>query len=224
MFHKKYRSYEFVSLSELNAICLDDLILLFNSKENKKPGMILGGRNAVRQTTIEDVGPVMVKHYTRGGFISHFNRQRYLFSKKKRGNIEFEFLAHAKKAGVSVPKPFAHASYGSLFYKAWLITKKIEKAQNFAEICLNDLNKAITFLPEISDNINKLIAASIHHIDLHPGNIIIDGSSKVFIVDFDKACHVSGSREKLKKKYRQRWQRALKKYKLSDKLSNLLLE
>ncbi|MCP4672785.1 MAG: hypothetical protein GY857_15930, partial [Desulfobacula sp.] len=169
MFHKKYRSYEFVSQSELTAACLDNLILLFNSKENKKPGVILGGRNSALNTTIEDVGPVIVKQYTRGGFISHFIKQRYFFEKKKRGNIEFEFLVNAEKAGVSVPKPFAHASLGSWVYKAWLITRKIENAQNFIEICLNDLKKATGFLPEISENINKLITASIHHIDLHPG-------------------------------------------------------
>ncbi len=224
MFHKKQRSYEFVSMSELSVPALDNLILLFNSKENKKSGTILGGRSSVLHTTIENVGPVIVKHYTRGGLVAHVNSQRYFFAKKRRGQIEFEFLIHAKKAGVSVPKPFAHASCGSLFYKAWLITKKIEKAQNFVEICLNDLKKAITFLPEISENINKLIAASIHHIDLHPGNIIIDSSSRVYLIDFDKACYFTGEREKLKKRYRQRWQRALEKYKFSDKLSNLLLE
>ncbi len=224
MFHKKHRSYEFVSCSELNTVSLDTLILLFNSKENRKPRTILGGRSSVLHTTIEDVGPVIIKHYTRGGFVSFFNRQRYFFAKKRRGQIEFEFMVHAKKAGVNVPKPFAYTSYGSWFYKAWLITKKIENAQNFVEICLNDLKKAITFLPEISENINKLIAASIHHIDLHPGNIIIDSSSRVYIIDFDKACYFTGKRKKLKKKYRQRWQRALEKYYFSDELSNLLLE
>ncbi|MCP4672146.1 MAG: hypothetical protein GY857_12670, partial [Desulfobacula sp.] len=102
--------------------------------------------------------------------------------------------------------------------------RKIENAQNFIEICLNDLKKATGFLPEISENINKLITASIHHIDLHPGNIVIDGSNRVFILDFDKACYFKGERKRLKIKYSQRWKRALEKYKLSDKLSNLLLE
>ncbi len=228
MFIKKYRSYKFGSLSKLSLPTLDHLILVFNSKKNEKPGTILTGRNSVTQIDIDKVGPMIVKSYTRGGLISYFNKQRYFFAKKKRNMVEFEFLLLAQKAGVNVPKPFAYASYGCFYYKAWLITKKIENGQNYVELCLNDEKKAITLLPIICDNINKLIDKSIFHIDLHPGNIVIKDSDKVFILDFDKACYISGKKkklkkEKLKKKYRQRWQRAIEKYGLSDQLSKLPL-
>jgi len=220
----KHRSYKFGSMSKLSLPTLDHLIMVFNSKKIEKPGTILTGRNSVTQIDIDKVGPVIVKSYTRGGFVSYFNKQRYFFAKKKRNVLEFEFLLLAKKAGVNVPKPFAYASYGTLFYKAWLITRKIENAQNYVELCLNDEKKAITLLPAICDNINKLIDRSIFHIDLHPGNIVINDSDKVFILDFDKACYISGKKGKLIKKYRQRWQRAIKKYGLSDQLSKLPLE
>jgi len=223
MFKKQYRSYEFASLSELNTTSFDHLISLFTSKKIEKPEMLLTGRDCVCKTNIEGVGSVIIKHYTRGGFVTYFNKQRYLFSKKRRNRREFEFLRHARKAGVNVPEPFAYVSYGQLFYKAWLITREIANAQNFVELCLKDVNKAIALMPAIGENINKLIGASIHHIDLHPGNIIIDSSNKVFILDFDKACYVTGDRRELKKKYRTRWKRALEKYKFSDRLADLHL-
>jgi len=189
MFKKQYRSYEFASLSELNTTSFDHLISLFTSKKIEKPEMLLTGRDCVCKTNIEGVGSVIIKHYTRGGFITYLNKQRYFFSKKKRNRREFEFLRHARKV----------------------------------ELCLKDVNKAIALMPAIGENINKLIGASIHHIDLHPGNIIIDSSNKVFILDFDKACYVTGDRRELKKKYRTRWKRALEKYKFSDRLADLHL-
>ena len=223
MFKKQYRSYQFGSLSELSQTTLNHLILVFNSKKIENPRPILTGRNSVVQINIDKVGPVIVKSYTRGGFVSYFNKQRYFFSNKKRNMREFEFLLLAQKASVNVPKPFAYASYGSLFYKAWLITERIDNAQNYVELCLRDEKKAITLLPVICDNINKLIDRSIFHVDLHPGNIVIDDTNKVFILDFDKACFLSGNRAKLKKKYIQRWQRAIEKYEFSNKLSQLSL-
>ncbi len=229
MFNKKYRSYDFCSRIELDSDALDRLISLFISKKIEKPNTVLAGRNVPIQTDIDGFGPVVVKHYTRGGLISYFNKQRYFFVKKTRGELEFEFLESARKAGVNAPKPFAYASYGGLFYKAWLITEKIENAQNFVEFCLKDEDilkdedKALELLPAICDNINRLITASIFHRDLHPGNIVIGDSDRVFILDFDKAFYYSGDREKLKKKYRHRWQRAVKKYRFSDKLADLQL-
>ena len=223
MFKEKYRSYEFGSLSKLNTDVFDQFISIFDSGKIEKPETVLTGRSNVTQINIDKVGSLVVKPYLRGGFVSCFNKQRYLFAKKQRNVIEFEFLLLAQQAGVNVPEPFAYASYGSLFYKAWLITKKIENAQNYVELCLIDEKKAVTLLPSICKNINKLIDISIFHVDLHPGNIVLNDSNKVFILDFDKACYVTGDKGKLKTKYMQRWQRAVEKYELSDKLLNLPL-
>ncbi|MCK5312865.1 MAG: hypothetical protein KAJ62_12185, partial [Desulfobacteraceae bacterium] len=78
-------------------------------------------------------------------------------------------------------------------------------------------------LPLISDNIIKLIKSSIHHKDLHPGNIIIDKSEKPFVLDFDKAYNFRGSKEELADRYIQRWQRAIKKYNLPEELLEIHL-
>ncbi|MCK5543238.1 MAG: hypothetical protein KAI40_11160 [Desulfobacterales bacterium] len=224
MFYTKHKSYNFGAKLNLDQTTLDNFISLFNSKSHEKPATILTGRDSVTKININGLGSVIIKHYTRGGLISFFNKNRYLVSKKSRSELEFNFLIKAMRAGANVPQPIAFAKKGTLFYKAWLITKEIENSKNFVEIAQNEKNKAISFLPAICENINKLIVSSIHHTDLHPGNIIINKSNKPFILDFDKACYFSGNKKKLAEKYNQRWQRAIRKYKLPDELSYLELK
>ena len=224
MFYKKHKAYKFGSKFDLNQTTLDSLILLFKSKSPEKPKTILTGRISPTKTDINEIGSVVIKHYLRGGFISWFNKNRYFFSKKSRAELEFIALIDAMKAGVNVPKPIAYVSCGSLFYKTWLITKEIENTKNFVELIKNEKDKAVSLLPAISENINKLIANLIHHVDLHPGNVIVDKFNQPFILDFDKACYFSGDKRQLAKKYKQRWQRAINKYKLPIELSHLELK
>jgi len=222
MFYIKHKSYKLGALVELDQTTLEKLISFFNLKSHEKPVTILTGRDSVGRTNSPELGPLIIKHYLRGGFISFFNKDTYFFSKKSRSELEFNFLIIAMKAGVSVPTPVAYANKGSFFYKTWLITKEIENSKNFVELCFNEKDKAVSLLPVICENIKRLIINSIHHIDLHPGNIIIDKSNKPFILDFDKTRYFSGDKRKLAKKYQQRWQRAIKKYRLPNELLGAL--
>ncbi|MCP3900914.1 MAG: hypothetical protein GY707_14510 [Desulfobacteraceae bacterium] len=217
-------SFIFGSKADLDHTILDNFISYFNKKSLKKPETILTGRGLVDRADINGLGPIVIKHYTRGGFVSYVNKDRYLFSNKSRSQLEFNFLLDAIKAGVSVPEPIAYSNTDDLFYKAWLITKEIKNSKNFVELCLNEKDKAVSLLPLICKNINKLLLNSIHHVDLHPGNIILDELDKPFILDFDKACYFSGDKWKLIEKYKTRWQRAITKYKLPDELSYLELK
>lgn len=141
---------------------------------------------------------------------------------KIRSRKEFEFLLNAEKAGVRVPTPVVYASQGFPFYKAWLITEEITEHRSFAELCLDEKEKALGLIPEISHNIRLLIKNKIHHVDLHPGNILIDQNNKNYIIDFDKA-YYSTNKTRLIKKYQQRWTRAIHKYKLPEILTDLQL-
>lgn len=224
MYYKKHKSYIFGSKMDLDQTILDNFISLFNLKSLKKPETILTGRGSVNRADIDSLGSIVVKHYTRGGFVFFLNKNRYLFSSKSRSQLEFNFLLDAMKAGVSVPKPIAYSNTDSLFYKAWLMTKEIKNSKNFVELCLDEKDKAVSILPLICENINKLILNSIHHVDLHPGNIIVNELDKPFILDFDKACYFSGDKKQLIEKYKARWQRAINKYKLPDELLHLELK
>jgi len=245
IYHTDHRSFAFGSSVKLSRETLDRLIAIFefqpsNSDDffNDSMGQcndqyttdsdfngekqVLSGRGRVKSIHIPEAGNVIIKEYKRGGMISFFNKKTYVdFRGKIRSEKEFEMLLMAKKAGVDVPLPLAYVSRGNLFYRAWLITKKINKCQNFAEIAVQNRKRAMKILPEISDSIKKLIKHRIYHVDLHPGNVLIDADDKNYIIDFDKALNFMGSKKKLSRLYRKRWARAVLKYDLPDFMSNL---
>jgi len=74
-----------------------------------------------------------------------------------------------------------------VFYHAWLVTREIEHAQTLAELSVKDLKRTEKALEKLEGQIELLINNSILHIDLHPGNVLMDGSGKIYIIDFDKA-------------------------------------
>lgn len=216
-------SYAFGCRHRLNATSLDILIDLFQSPSTDKTAA-LEGRASPRFAVLPEAGPVVVKAYKRGGLISRINKDRYFKIGRLRSQREFYFLMAAKKAGVRVPEPVAYASTVSPFYKAWLITKKIKGHRSFAELCRKHPEKAMALMPEISRNINSLIKNKIHHVDLHPGNILLDGNNTILIIDFDKACRYSKNKTRLARAYQNRWTRAVHKYKLPEPLAPLELE
>lgn len=184
---------------------------------------MLEGRAAVRFTALPETGPVVIKSYKRGGLISRINQDRYLNLGSIRSHREFDFLIVAQNAGVRVPVPVAYAATRSWLYKTWLVTKKIEGYRSFAALCRENPKQALTFIPEISRNIVRLIQHRIHHVDLHPGNIILDNTDTVFIIDFDKARRYANHTPRLAAAYQDRWARAIHKYNLPRPLGALAL-
>ena len=63
---------------------------------------------------------------------------------------------------------------------------------------------------------------SILHPDLHPGNVLVDPDGQTWFIDFDKAVTYSGRRLRLVARYRQRWQRAVRKHSLSPDLAAMM--
>ena len=77
-------------------------------------------------------------------------------------------------------------------------------------------------LQELAEQVLTLVSHKIFHVDLHPGNVLVDNSGRVFIVDFDKAREFEGSSEQLRELYLRRWRRAVIKHKLSPVLTELM--
>ncbi len=244
-----YRSFVFGSSIKLSRNTLDKLISMFEltslktckfsdapmGKGNINSGSrsdyksnsslkktILSGRGKIKYTNIPETGDIVIKEYKRGGLTSYFNKNIYI---KLLGEIrpkkEFIMLSMAKKAEVNVPRPLIYVKKGSLFYRAWLITKKINDHQNFAELSIQDRKRAMKIFPEISSSIKRLIKNRIYHVDLHPGNILIDADDENYIIDFDKALYFRGSVNKLRSLYQKRWARAVLKYDLPNFISDL---
>ena len=174
----------------------------------------LDGRTCTSRLQLDGIGSVVIKHYRRGGLLRHLVKRRYLKFGKTRARREFELLNTAGTLGVSVPQPVAYAHKGRLFYQAWLATRAIGESMSLARLSLQDEAQARRAVPLIADQIGLLIRNRVLHVDLHPGNVVVDARGRVYLLDFDKGHFYRGSREKLKRRYIARWQRAVVKHRL----------
>lgn len=174
----------------------------------------LGGRAEIATIQLGDIGPAVVKRYTRGGAIRLINSSNYLKIFQYRCQAEFALLLNMKKLGISVPDPIAFAYQGSIIYKAWLITREIPHARTLVEISTHEPGKLKVLMPRLMKELDSLIENRIHHVDLHPGNVIVNDHDELFIIDFDKAQTNVRNRKKLQQKYVKRWQRAVTKHNL----------
>jgi 3-deoxy-D-manno-octulosonic acid kinase len=183
----------------------------------------LGGRTSVTPAQLNGIGSVVIKHYRRGGLMRYFIKQRYLKLGKTRAQIEFEMLQVVRNLGINAPEPVAYAHRGCIFYQAWLISRAIKHPLSLALLSLKDEKKTRQAMESVIGQISLLIQNDILHVDLHPGNIVVDGADQIFLVDFDKGQIHPGSKEKLRNRYLSRWQRAVTKHRLPDILTEMLL-
>jgi 3-deoxy-D-manno-octulosonic acid kinase len=183
---------------------------------------VLGGRTAVTPVVLDDIGSVVIKHYRRGGLLRYLVKRRYLKTGKTRSRREFELLDILGNLGVNVPQPIAYASCGGLFYLAWLVTREIHQPATLASLSLRDEKKTVTAMASVIEQISLLVQNDILHVDLHPGNVVIDKDGYVYLLDFDKGRIHKGDRQKLTRRYLSRWQRAVRKHGLPEMLNDLL--
>jgi 3-deoxy-D-manno-octulosonic acid kinase len=185
-------------------------------------GTALNGRTSAGRLQLDGIGSVVIKHYRRGGMLRHLVDRRYLKFGKTRAQQEFELLNFAGALGVSVPQHVAYAHKGRLFYQAWLATRAIGDSLSLARLSLQDEALARRAAALIAEQIGLLIQNRFLHVDLHPGNVLVDGRGRVYLLDFDKGRSYRGSREKLKQRYIARWQRAVVKHRLPQFLAEML--
>lgn len=184
-----------------------------------KTSNILGGRAEVSTIHLSGIGPAVVKRYTRGGLLRTFNSSTYLKLLRYRCQAEYNLLLFLKQLGISVPDPIAFACQGRIFYQAWLITREIENAQTLAEISRYDTNRLRTLIPKLRNQVDTLVENKIHHVDLHPGNVLVNNHNELFIIDFDKAQTNFKDKRNLHQKYINRWRRAVLKHNLPAMLN-----
>jgi len=183
---------------------------------------VLGGRTSVTPVKLDGIGSVVIKHYRRGGLMRYFIKRRYLKFGKTRAQREFELLDIVGASGINVPQPIAYAYRGRLLYRAWLVTREIQQPLSLARLSLQDGNKTSTAMESVIEQISSLIQNDILHVDLHPGNVVVDAAGKVYLLDFDKSSVYHGNRQKLKNRYLTRWQRAVTKHRLPGVLTEML--
>ncbi len=184
-------------------------------------GPALGGRKEVLRTELEGIGPVVVKQYFRGGLVQNLLKQTYLNTGITRCRAEYELLLSLHKSGVQVPEPVAFATSGGLFYRAWLVTRAIGNAITLAELAQAEPDQAAAALLQAGQQAAALVGNHVHHVDLHPGNVLVDPRGRVYLVDFDKARITPENSAGLRQKYISRWRRSVAKHRLPPFLGDL---
>lgn len=194
------------------------LILTHLRKPPTQSSDLLGGRMETLRLELPQLGPVVIKHYARGGWMRYVSRRLHLRSWVSRAETEFCMLHTLAAQDLAVPRPVLWAESGQLLVHKWLITHEIPDAQTLAEIARAEPRRAEALLPAVAAVLQRLIAAGVHHVDFHPGNVLIDDTGRVFPIDFDKAKTVDFSHRDLAERYRRRWNRAVSKHRLPPNL------
>ena len=183
---------------------------------------VLDGRNSTSPVQLDEIGALVIKHYRRGGLIRYFIKRRYFMFGKTRARREFELLGLVETLGINVPQPIVYAHRGCLFYQTWLVTRRIHQSMSLARLSLQDEKKAGIAMQSVIEQISSLIQNHILHVDLHPGNVVVDRAGKVYLLDFDRGRVYRGNRQQLKNRYRARWQRAVAKHGLPKILAEMM--
>lgn len=193
------------------------LVEAFQNPPERATG-VLAGRTSVTETDLAGVGQVIIKHYRRGGLLANLIKHHYLKTSKTRGQIEFEQMERAGKHGINVPQPVAFGYRGRLIYRAWLVTQKVMDCQTLALYSQISPERIPAIMEQLGRQIRLLVKNRILHADFHPGNVLVDNSQQIYIIDFDKSALYRGSLEALQMKYRLRWCRAIQKHGLPPAL------
>jgi 3-deoxy-D-manno-octulosonic acid kinase len=212
---KPYNSYHFGSLSLIADPQLNQLIRLFNSPTNRV-NSTLGGRTTTTVARLEGIGSVVIKYYRRGGAIRWLIKKHYLKCGKTRCQMEFELLQQVRSLGINAPDPVAFAYQGGLFYQCWLVTREIKDHQTLVQISRSNEKQARMVLKAVVEQVSRLIKNKILHVDLHPGNVIVDNQNQVYLLDFDKGGIFPGDEHVLRTRYLHRWNRAIQKHGLPE--------
>ncbi len=140
------------------------------------------------------------KHYFRKGMMTFMN-DLYLHRNltNTRSYREFQILNYLNKSNFNTCRPImGWVSYGTIFYKANLITENIS-AQTLSEYFNHEASKRInnkgkqSLFQEIGKQIGKMHLLNIFHGDLNIHNILIKGDIlrnediSIWILDFDKS-------------------------------------
>ncbi|MFM2486980.1 3-deoxy-D-manno-octulosonic acid kinase [Celerinatantimonas yamalensis] len=132
----------------------------------------------------------VLRHYCRGGLMGQLvSRDHYLYLGKALSRCwqEFELLSRLQQMNLPAPVPVAaQLVRDGLFYRADLITQRIEQAQDLSQLLMHQrLSSAIW--AKVGATIRLFHEAGVDHSDLNIHNIMLDADEKVWIIDLDKS-------------------------------------
>lgn len=141
-----------------------------------------GGRQAAWFVQGE-FGQAVLRHYRRGGLVAHLSTDHYVWTGEQgtRSFAEFDLLHFMHRQGLPVPRPLAAAYWRKhAGYSAAILTQRLLDTRPLAQA----LDMATT--ANVAAAIFAMHEAGVWHADLNAYNILIDGQSKAWLIDFDK--------------------------------------
>jgi 3-deoxy-D-manno-octulosonic acid kinase len=129
----------------------------------------------------------VLRHYRRGGLMARISTDAYLWrgEAETRSFAEWYLTYHLYRAGLPVPAPIAarYRRHG-LFYRADLITQRIEDSESLAaKLARGPIS--LTQWIAIGRCIRRFHDAGVHHADLNAHNILLT-PQQVYHIDFDR--------------------------------------
>jgi 3-deoxy-D-manno-octulosonic acid kinase len=131
----------------------------------------------------------VLKHYYRGGAVALILKDQYFgFNiEKTRAFREWRLLKKMRQLGLPVPEAVAaHVKKGLFYYRADLITEKIENTKTLADVLIEKLITTEQW-KKIGACIRLFHQHNIYHADLNARNIMLTESGDVYLIDFDNS-------------------------------------
>ena len=164
-----------------------------NDSEQPASGSQGIGRAQVTYFSYNDK-TLVLKHYYRGGLVASFLKDQYLgFDvENTRSFKEWRLLKQLREFGLPVPEAVAaRAVKGPGFYRADIITEKIEDARTLADVLSDEKLDAASWR-QLGACIKQFHAHDVYHADLNARNILL-AAGQVYLIDFDNSYIRSGS-------------------------------
>ncbi len=131
----------------------------------------------------------VLRHYHRGGMVSRFVHDHYLWLglERTRAFREWRLLRQLFDIGLPVPRPVAArvVRQGPL-YQADIITEYLADARALASF-LREGRVTSRQWEDIGRVVHEFHRHGVDHPDLTAHNILLDSQGRVYLVDFDKA-------------------------------------
>lgn len=145
------------------------------------------GRGSVRRL-VTAAGPVIHRHYRRGGRVAVLLDDRYWFGgfDATRAAREFRLLDTLYSRGQRVPRPvLARVQRSGLFYRADLVTAEVGASTSLASLLATVPDQ----LPwnAVAQAVADLHHAGVWHADLNAHNVLVDDGGQAWLIDFDRA-------------------------------------
>ena len=131
----------------------------------------------------------VLKHYYRGGVVASVLKDQYLgFDiEKSRAFREWRLLKKMRQLGLPVPDAVAaHVDKRWFYYRADLITVKIEDSKTLADVLEENTIESEQW-EKIGACIKLFHQHDIYHADLNARNILLAETGDVYLIDFDNS-------------------------------------